>query len=392
MTDYDPFSDTISTVTSTFIPLFLVALYNGFENDKKHYLTYINIFDDFIINLSFILPPLIPATKAFKGFSMFGKVFMCISFSTFLVSLFFQIQTLRIMKDVLYLQIVSEDHTNNYFTAVYTFHVGKFCVDNYGFNRCKALQILTYMIMLLVTPLLFVRFIFNSRWIKITIFTIFIIYSAISSGYLLSDTPVITQSIFSISTITLTRIFEHFNDKHENIKTFFSIYLNYNKIFGEIWNEVENLEEVLENLKKIANRVDAKIKRRVDYVKEALENLVKETKDIVELKNEKKKVEEIIKTLDCQIERMADIIVALTEKDYQKKWIRMIRDNSFGISKEDNIDEKKHEVEDITKNQGNYENYENIKNQKNELKIQADMLREIKNNLNKLNNKDNSQC
>ncbi|CAG8447572.1 8221_t:CDS:2 [Acaulospora morrowiae] len=104
----------------------------------------------------------------------------------------------------------------------------------------------------------------------------FISYSAISSGYFLSNTPIITQIIFSISTITLSRIFEHIHDK------------------------VEGLNAALNELQEVADRIEAENKKGIDNVKEALENLVKKEREVDEFKNEEKKVAEIMTTLDDQ--------------------------------------------------------------------------------------------
>ncbi len=69
ITNYNPTDDTINTITTGLLPLFLFGLYKGFENDKKRSFSPINIFDDFIIFASIIIFPLITVIKWYPYFS-----------------------------------------------------------------------------------------------------------------------------------------------------------------------------------------------------------------------------------------------------------------------------------------------------------------------------------
>src|SRR6185369_13017455 len=72
-TTYDPTDDTINTVITGLLPLLLIGLYKGFENEKKKPFSPINIFDDIIIFASIIIFPFITGIQGYSHFSEVNK-------------------------------------------------------------------------------------------------------------------------------------------------------------------------------------------------------------------------------------------------------------------------------------------------------------------------------
>ncbi|KAF0399944.1 hypothetical protein F8M41_009631 [Gigaspora margarita] len=60
---YDPSQDTIDILMTGLLPAFIIGLFEGFEYEKKTALSFINIFDDFIIIGSILIYPLITASQ-----------------------------------------------------------------------------------------------------------------------------------------------------------------------------------------------------------------------------------------------------------------------------------------------------------------------------------------
>src|SRR4051812_26951482 len=83
-TIYDPTDDAVNTVLTGLLPLLLVVLYKGFENDKKKTFSPINIFDDFIIFSSIIIFPIITGIQWYAYYSEPNKI-LFISQYTFMI-------------------------------------------------------------------------------------------------------------------------------------------------------------------------------------------------------------------------------------------------------------------------------------------------------------------
>ncbi|CAG8809546.1 14718_t:CDS:1, partial [Racocetra persica] len=81
-------------------------------------------------------------------------------------------------------------------------------------------------------------------------------YPAIVSGYLLNTNSLTTKIVFAISSISLSRLIEHFGDNEpKKINTAISFYLNWNvkmneKMKKEKNQDLENQEDIIVNYKK----------------------------------------------------------------------------------------------------------------------------------------------
>ncbi|EXX77626.1 hypothetical protein RirG_022130 [Rhizophagus irregularis DAOM 197198w] len=119
------------------------------------------------------------------------------------------------------------------------------------------------------------------KWLHMISLTV---YPAIVSGYLLSDNPRTTKIAFGITSISFTRLANHFGDKPEEINTAISTYLNF-KYNNE--SQIKSIEKLTEEVEKLTSKIKKKmieVKKRTDETKVQTELTGNEVTE--ELKNE----------------------------------------------------------------------------------------------------------
>ncbi|PKC01140.1 hypothetical protein RhiirA5_417741 [Rhizophagus irregularis] len=181
-----------------------------------------------------------------------------------------------------------------------------FQYDKDKLNRHKFLLNLIFIATLGIISYLFINSINSTNIFKVEVLKVLkwlhmislTVYPAIISGYLFSDNPRTTKIAFGITSISFTRLVNHFGDKPEEINTAVSTYLN-SEILTENSESIEKLTEEVEKLtnnketEEPKNEIEAEEEQRIeiseqtDLTEKILRNLKKE---IIEIKILKDKI------------------------------------------------------------------------------------------------------
>ncbi|CAB4398997.1 unnamed protein product [Rhizophagus irregularis] len=324
----------INTVLSGLLPALIFGMFRGFESEKKKKISFINIFDDLIIFGSIVAFPMCTGFELYQYFNVKPNIYgILATLITAILGIFSYLLFLFPRRQINNLNIKILDRLCNPISSTYFFIVSlvlslyfgyfnlslittDYCIINFGFSKCKTLKIMVSIILLYsVIVLLFhlsshrvmsrkntkvlLRVLQVLKWLHMISLTV---YPAIISGYLLSDNPRITKIAFGITSISFTRLANHFGDKPEEINTAISTYLNFKynnesqiKSIEKLTEEVEKLtnNEVTEELK---NEIEAEEEERIEI---KIKNLTKElTEKIPKLRNTKiNEIENLIKEL-----------------------------------------------------------------------------------------------
>ncbi|CAG8741176.1 21961_t:CDS:1, partial [Gigaspora margarita] len=73
LNNYNPLTDTIDIVISAFLSIIILGLFKYFANDKMKKGSPINVFDDIIVLLSFVIYPVINASQWFQYFTALNR-------------------------------------------------------------------------------------------------------------------------------------------------------------------------------------------------------------------------------------------------------------------------------------------------------------------------------
>ncbi|UZO17076.1 uncharacterized protein OCT59_008437 [Rhizophagus irregularis] len=333
---YDPADDAINTVLSGLLPALIFGMFRGFESEKKKKISFINIFDDLIIFGSIVAFPMCTGFELYQYFNVKPNIYgILATLITAILGIFSYLLFLFPRRQINNLNIKILDRLCNPISSTYFFIVSlvlslyfgyfnlslittDYCIINIGFSKCKTLKIMVSIILLYsIIVLLFhlsshrvmnrkntkvlLRVLQVLKWLHMISLTV---YPAIVSGYLLSDNPRTTKIAFGITSISFTRLANHFGDKPEEINTAISTYLNFkynNESQIKIKKRTDETKvqteltgnEVTEELK---NEIEAEEEERIEI---KIKNLTKElTEKIPKLRNTKiNEIENLIKEL-----------------------------------------------------------------------------------------------
>ncbi|RIA92340.1 hypothetical protein C1645_820858 [Glomus cerebriforme] len=406
---YDPTDDTANTILTGLLPILVVGLFNGFEDDKKKKFSFINIFDDIIIFGSIVVYPVITGAEWYQYFDKFNQImfWICgigITIAVICLYIIFlwkhyrneknldgeeideneeksrkehlsieiddrggineneekdethdgggineneeknrkenssieineenkenekknnnNVRTIKVVwkwfwelinnRESLIYIIISILITSSYigycslltgdFDGVSFDHISNYCIQNFGFNKCKILNISNavvfwfgaILIIYFSFKLLILRIKSNHfdkilKWLHIFIITV---YPAIISGYLISTNSTTTKFAFGICSISFTRLVDHFADGPEKINTVISFYLNFDSTNnkGRIEKLTEEVEKLTKNIKKQMIEIKKEGKRKLSNEKIDLEDLTNEINRQIENMKKLKKV------------------------------------------------------------------------------------------------------
>ncbi|KAF0550218.1 hypothetical protein F8M41_024794 [Gigaspora margarita] len=186
-------------------------------------------------------------------------------------------------------------------------------------------------------------------------------YSNLSSylyGYLLSTDSVTTKLSFGICSIALSRLLDHYgDDQPEKINTLVSCYMNYTLTMwaGDILRD--ETEKILEGLIKlltiIADRTEFKTAKKINYVKNSVENQLKifkeGSKDIEGLSKIQDNIKNVICTLNIQIEKLENDAKNPVGAPKYLKWCTENNKNEEYVEHIDNDEENDKHVEENEK-------------------------------------------
>ncbi|PKY30720.1 hypothetical protein RhiirB3_447949 [Rhizophagus irregularis] len=357
---YDPADDAIDTVLSGLLPALIFGMFSGFESEKKKKISFINIFDDLIIFGSIVAFPLYSGFEWLQydnedlnkpGFLLFLIVFAIISYLFFLFrfqiinypimkyfclpiySTYFFIISLGLLLSLGYSNILNINRPPNSQDPNF---ISDYCIKNFGFSKCKILKIMNDIISCYSTIVLLFHFssfiiivIANRKKFKVPRKVLKVlkvlkwfhmisltVYPAIISGYLLSNNPRTTKIAFGITSISFTRLVNHFGDKPEEINTAVSTYLNFNynnesqiKSIEKLTENFESIEILTEEVEKLTSKIKKKmieVKKWTDETKVQNE-VTEEPKNEIEAEEEQRieiKIKNLTKELTEKIPKL----------------------------------------------------------------------------------------
>ncbi|UZO17075.1 uncharacterized protein OCT59_008437 [Rhizophagus irregularis] len=281
---YDPADDAINTVLSGLLPALIFGMFRGFESEKKKKISFINIFDDLIIFGSIVAFPMCTGFELYQYFNVKPNIYgILATLITAILGIFSYLLFLFPRRQINNLNIKILDRLCNPISSTYFFIVSlvlslyfgyfnlslittDYCIINIGFSKCKTLKIMVSIILLYsIIVLLFhlsshrvmnrkntkvlLRVLQVLKWLHMISLTV---YPAIVSGYLLSDNPRTTKIAFGITSISFTRLANHFGDKPEEINTAISTYLNF-KYNNE--SQIKSIEKLTEEVEKLTSKI-----------------------------------------------------------------------------------------------------------------------------------------
>ncbi|RIA92330.1 hypothetical protein C1645_820843 [Glomus cerebriforme] len=352
---YDPTDDTTNTILTGLLPVLIFGLFNGFKNDKKKKLSFINIFDDFIIFGSCIIYNLITGIEWYQYNSKFNKILFLVSgigIAFLGISLYIIFLLLRIReignevnnkktkwhdRSDVYVYLLNFVLTMSSFVGYSALlngdtdglsfdynHISDYCIKNFGINKCKNLNVsilVVYYFGFILMLYCSFRSIFSENEIikKLERFTNYfikplrwlhvismIIYPAIISGYLISTNSITTKIAFGICSISFTRLVEHFGDGPEEVNTAISVYLNQgsdNKYKGQIEKLTEEVEKITKSIKKQT----IEIKKRTNVTNISTEGIHK-------LRNKQIEIEGLTNEINKQMEYVEELKNVIEEQ------------------------------------------------------------------------------
>ncbi|RIB25782.1 hypothetical protein C2G38_2165127 [Gigaspora rosea] len=240
LSNYDPFNDTIDTIATIFVAIIVVGLFKCFEKDKLKDFSFINVFDDCIIFSSVIIYPFINGFQWYSYYTEDNKRFLVYALKIFGYGI---IIVMCYFNMFLYGVVITGDVNINIMDN--RDHISGYCIENFGTSRCKGI----------------------SKALNVL---------AVISGYFLSTNSSTTKLAFTIYSISLSRLIDHFGDNEpKKIKTMISVYLNWHARMiknDAIENFKEKLEDQIKKLKEITNLYDKTFEKKIGKIIKALEN------------------------------------------------------------------------------------------------------------------------